>query len=116
VTFRTPDLPEPIHLFQRDGKVVLAYGDAAAQDALDPAETLAESSAYAEAEDALGGDYALSFYLAVDPVLQLVDSTGAGSDEQWQHVKAYLEPLGALAGGAKKDGDKLRSAFGISVK
>ena len=28
MTLRTPDLPEPIHLFQRDGKVVLAYGDA----------------------------------------------------------------------------------------
>jgi hypothetical protein len=116
VTLRTPDVPGPIHLFQRDGKVVLAYGDAAANDALDPSQTLAESSAYSEAEDALGGDYALSFYLAVDPVLRLVDSTGAGSDEQWQQVKAYLEPLGALAGGAKKDGDKLRSAFGISVK
>jgi hypothetical protein len=115
-TLRSPDVPEPIHLFQRDGKVVLAYGDAAAEDALDPAEKLADSDPYAEAERALGGDYALSFYLAVDPILELVDSTGAASDDDWQQVRAYLEPLGALVGGATKDGGDLRSAIGLSVK
>ncbi len=31
-------------------------------------------------------------------------------------VKPYLEPLGALVVGAKKEGDKLRAAFGITVK
>jgi uncharacterized protein DUF3352 len=116
VTLRTPDLPEPIHLFQRDGKVVLAYGDAAARDALEPAVRLGDSAAFAEAEDALGGDYAISFYLAVEPILALADSEGAGADEDWRRVRPYLEPLGALVGGARRDGDKLRSAFGLTVK
>jgi hypothetical protein len=116
VTLRTPDVPQPIHLFQRDGKVVLAYGDAAAKDALDPSQTLADSAAYGDAEDALGGDYKLSFYLAVDPIIELIDSTSAANDEGWQQAKPYLEPLGAFVGGATKEGDKLRSAFGVSVK
>ena len=68
------------------------------------------------AQEALGGDYDLSFYLGFEPILELVDSTGAGDDEGWQKVKPYLEPLGALVVGAKKDGDKLRSAFGLTVK
>ena len=116
VTLSTPEVPEPIHLFQRDGKVVLAYGDTAATDALDPGEKLGDTQAYKDAEEALGGDYDLSFYLGFEPILDLVDSTGAGDDEGWQKVKPYLEPLGALVVGAKKDGDKLRSAFGITVK
>jgi hypothetical protein len=116
VTLRTPDLPEPIHLFQRDGKVVLAYGDAAARDALDPGEKLGDTQQYADAREALGGDYDLSFYLGFEPIVQLVDSTGAGDDEGWLKVKPYLEPLGALVVGAQRDGDKLRSAFGITVK
>ncbi len=116
VTLRTPDLPEPIHLFQRDGKVVLAYGDAAARDALDPGEKLGDTQQYADAREALGGDYDLSFYLGFEPIVQLVDSTGAGDDEGWLKVKPYLEPLGALVVGAQQDGDKLRSAFGITVK
>jgi hypothetical protein len=31
-------------------------------------------------------------------------------------VRPYLEPLGALVAGAERDGDKLRSAFGITVR
>jgi hypothetical protein len=116
VTARSPELPRPIHLFQRDGKVVAAYGDAAAEDAIDPGETLAGSPGYTQAEEALGGDYAISFFLAFEPILALAESAGAGSDEDFQEVKPYLEPLGALAGGARKEGDTLRSAFGLSVK
>jgi hypothetical protein len=48
--------------------------------------------------------------------VQLVDSTGAHDDETWQKIKPYLEPLGALAAGGKKEGDDLRSAFGLTVK
>ena len=116
VTLSTSEVPEPIHLFQSDGKVVLAYGDAAAADALDPGEKLGDTQAYKDAEEALGGDYDLSFYLGFEPILALVDSTGAGDDEGWQKVKPYLEPLGALVVGAKKDGDTLRSAFGLTVR
>jgi Protein of unknown function (DUF3352) len=116
VTVRSSDVPEPIHLFQRDGKVVAAYGDAAARDALDPAETLADSPDFAQAEQALGGDYAVSFFLAIPPLLELAEAEGAGAEEDFQQAKPYLEPLGALVGGARKDGDKLHSAFGLSVR
>ncbi len=116
ITARGGDLDKPVHLFQRDGKVVAAYGDAAAQDAIDPGETLADSPDFSQAEEALGGDYELSFYFAVEPILALAESEGAGSDEDWQELKPYLEPLGALVSGARKDGDKLRSAFGLTVK
>ena len=116
VTLRTPDVPQPIHLFQQDGKVVLAYGDEAAADAISPSQSLADTAEFAEAEDALGGDYNISFYLAVAPILALADSAGAAGDEGWVKAKPYLEPLGALVGGAQEDGDKLRSAFGVTVK
>jgi Protein of unknown function (DUF3352) len=116
VTFRSPDLPQPVHLFQRDGKVVFAYGDSAAEDALSPSEKLGDTAEFGAAEDALGGDYNVSFYLAVEPILALVDSTSAGTDSGWQEAKPYLEPLGALVGGATKDDDKLRSAFGVTFK
>jgi hypothetical protein len=115
-TLRSPDVPQPIHLFQQEGKVVLAYGDAAAADAVSPGQSLSDTAEFAQAEDALGGDYNISFYLAVEPILALVDSTGAGGSADWAQAKPYLEPLGALVGGAQEDGDNLRSAFGLTVK
>jgi hypothetical protein len=116
VTVRSPDVPQPVHLFQRDGKVVAAYGDTAAQDALDPGETLAGTADFTQAEEALGGDYAVSFFLAFEPILALAEAEGAAADEDYQEAKPYLEPLGAVVGGARKDGDKLLTAFALTVK
>jgi Protein of unknown function (DUF3352) len=116
VTMRSRNYPEPIHLFQRDGRVVAAFGDAAANDAIDPAESLAGSPDFTQAEEALGGDYSASFFLAFEPILALAENEGAATDEDYQKAKPYLEPLGALVGGATEDGDKLRSAFALTVK
>jgi len=115
-TLTGPDVPQPVHFFQRDGKVVLAFGDAAARDAFDPAERLGDSAGFTEAKEALGGDYAVSFYVAMGPILDLAESAGAGASAEFQEALPYLEPLGALVGGARKDGDDVRSAFGLTVK
>lgn len=117
LTARGGDLAKPVHLFQRDGRVVAAYGDAAAQDALDPAETLADTPTFAQAEKALGGDYPISFYVAIEPLVAMLEAEGgASADEDWEKLKPYLEPLGALASGARREGDMLRSVFGLTVK
>jgi Protein of unknown function (DUF3352) len=116
VTMRSQDFPEPIHLFQRDGKVVAAFGDAAAEDAFDPEETLADSPDFTQAEEALGGDYQVSFFVAFQPIFALAEASGAGADEEFQEAKPYLEPLGAMVGGASEDGDKVHGAFALTVK
>lgn len=115
-TLRSPDIPKPIHLFQRSGRVVLAYGDAAARDAIDPGDKLGDSADFTAARDSLGSDYELSFFLHVKPILDLVDSTGAASDADWQEAKPYLEPLSALVAGSADEGDHVRSAFKLVVK
>ncbi len=109
-------VPKPIHMFQRDGRVVFAYGDAAAQDAIDPGEKLGDSAEFTEARDSLGSDYEVSFVLLVKPILDLVESTDAASDADWQEAKPYLEPLSALVSGSADEGDEVRSAFKLVVK
>jgi Protein of unknown function (DUF3352) len=116
VTFRSRNYPEPIHLFQRDGQVVAAFGDAAAEDALDPGDTLAGTPDFTQAEEALGGDYEVSFFVAFDPIFALAEAAGAAADEDFQEAKPYLDPLGAVVGGASEDGDKIRGAFALTVK
>lgn len=108
-------VPKPLHLFQRDGRVVLAYGDAG-KDAVDPSETLGDSADFAEARDSLGSDYEISFLVQVAPILAIVDSTDAASDANWQEAKPYLEPLSALVAGSADEGDNVRSAFKLIVK
>ena len=109
------EIPKPIHIFQKDGKVVFAYGDAAASDAVSPADKLGDSADYTAARDSLG-DYDISFFLLTKPILDLVESTEAATDADWQKAKPYLEPLNALVGGTSGDGDSLRSAVKLIVK
>jgi hypothetical protein len=94
--------------------VVFAYGDAAASDAVNPANKLGDSADYTAARESLG-DYDISFFLLTKPILDLVESTGA-TDADWQKAKPYLEPLNALVGGTSGDGDSLRSAVKLIVK
>ena len=109
------EIPKPIHVFQKSGKVVFAYGDAAASDAVNPANKLGDSADYTAARDSLG-DYDISFFLLTQPILDLVESTEAATDADWQKAKPYLEPLNALVGGTSGDGDSLRSAVKLIVK
>jgi hypothetical protein len=108
-------IPKPIHVFQKGGRVVFAYGDAAASDAVSPADTLGDAADYSAARESLG-DYDISFFLLTEPILDLVESTEAASDADWQKAKPYLEPLSALVGGTSGDGDSLRSAVKLIVK
>ena len=108
-------IPKPIHIFQKSGRVVFAYGDAAASDAVNPDNKLGDSADYTAARDSLG-DYDISFFLLTQPILDLVESTEAATDADWQKAKPYLEPLNALVGGTSGDGDSLRSAVKLIVK
>jgi hypothetical protein len=114
-TLVSPSIPRPLHLFQRGGRVVLAFGDEAAAEGVEAREPLGDSADYTQAAESLG-DYDVSFYVAVQPILDLVESTSAGSDADWQKAKPYLEPLDALVGGTSGDGDGLKSAFKLIVK
>jgi hypothetical protein len=87
------------------------FGDAAAADAVAPAQRLGDSPEFQDAAQSIDG-YAVNLYLAVAPVLELADSQVAG-DPDWQSAKLYLEPLEAIVSGTAGDHDELRTALKI---
>lgn len=114
-TVSSAQLPKPVHVFQRNGRVALAYGDAAATDAVDPGQTIGDDPGFGSVRDSLG-DADISFYLLMQPIFDLVDSTGAASDADWQDVRPYLEPLSALVSGTSGEGDDLRFLMKLVVE
>jgi hypothetical protein len=108
-------VPQAIHAFQEGGRVVFAYGDRAASDAVDPGETLGDAPEFTDARDSLG-DYEVSMFVLMQPIFDLVDSTESANDADWQEAKPYLEPLDALVGGTSGEGDELKSAVKLIVK
>jgi hypothetical protein len=114
-TGESPDVPKPVHVFQKGGRVVFAYGDGAAKAAVDPAQTLGDSAEFAATRDSLG-NYEVSFYMLMQPIIELADSAGASSDSDWQSAKPYLEAISAIVGGTSGDGGDLKSAAKVVIK
>jgi hypothetical protein len=52
----------------------------------------------------------------MQPILELVESAGAGSEEGYREAKPYLDAITGVVGGTSGDGDDLRSAFKVVVK
>lgn len=98
------DAPQAIFMVQSGNKVALTYGSSSAASALGGKSGLAEAPGFAGAAGKLGDAYAPSLYLAVPPILRLVDSFGA-SGAEWDKAKSYLTILDyVIAGSAHSDG------------
>jgi Protein of unknown function (DUF3352) len=106
--FTSPSLPQPVNVVQREGKLVIAYGDDATEDAFAPTETLGDSETFTSATDALG-DYATSFFVDIGPALGIAEATGATADPNYASIQPYLEHLSYFVTGASVDDDRSRA-------
>ncbi len=113
--FTSPSLPQPVNVIQRDGKLVIAYGDEATEEAFAPSETLGDSDTFTAAAETLG-DYAVSLFLDAGPALDLAESSGATADPGYAQAQPYLEHLDYLITGATVDDDRsrVRAVLGIT--
>lgn len=111
-----PGAPGPVVLAQGGDRVVLAFGEEAAAEALNPTgDTLGDSGRYDEAKEAIDG-IAPTLLLSVPEVLTLAESSGATDDPDYTEAKPYLEKLDLVTTGTKKDDDELRSLFTVTTK
>jgi hypothetical protein len=115
-TLRSSDVPQPIHVFRKDDRVVLAYGNASARDAVKAGSPLGDSDEFETATSALGDGYQASTYVAMKPILNLVEGAGQVTDDpDWQKTKPYLRAIGAIVGGTREDGDRLIQKTRVTV-
>jgi len=115
-TVRSSDSPQPIHIFRKGDRVVGAYGDAAAAEAVKSQAPLGDADDFKSATSALGDGYDISTFVSMAPILDLLESSGqVTSDPSWAKTKPYLEALGAIVGGTKKQGDRLEQKVRVTV-
>jgi Protein of unknown function (DUF3352) len=113
---RFPGAPVQVPIVVRDGKLVAGLGDASVEEALDPDERLGESDASGILTEALGEDFEPTVLIDFEPVVELIESTGAASDDpDFAAAKPYLDALDFLAAGQRSDGGRttLRIVLGV---
>ena len=115
-TVPAPGAPGPVVLAQGGDRVVLAFGEQAAGEALSPSgDTLADSGRFDAAKAAIDG-IAPTLILSLPDVLSLAESAGATGDSDYAEAKPYLEKLDLAVTGTEKDGESLRSLFTVTTK
>ena len=114
-TVRESSIPKPLHVFQKSGKVVVAFGNGAARQAISPSEKLSDNPDFDTASGSLGPGYQVSTFVSVPPIVQLLEGSGVPADKLTE-AKQYLDAFGAIVGGTKKEGDKLQSRVRITTK
>lgn len=115
-TLDSPDLPRPVHVAVRGEKVVIAYGDDAANDLFDPRDTLGEDDDFRAASDRLGEGFTTANYIDIVPILRLAENEGAAEHPDYEKARPYLEPFTRAVAGTKEDGDVVISRTRIEVR
>jgi hypothetical protein len=113
--FSQPGAPKPIVAALGDGRLAITYGEAAAADALQPKDKLADSEAFGAAKSLLGDGLEPGFLLSMPQVVSL-SASESGDDPDVAKAKPYLDAFTVLAGGGKVDGDTSRSKFVAGLK
>jgi hypothetical protein len=111
----TPDAPKKIVLARGKGRVVAAYGEAAAGAALSPSAKLGDSAGFGDAEEILGDGMDPSFLLSIADVIKFADATGE-TDAEFDKARRYVEALGVVTSGGKSDGDRVQSRVAVTLK
>ena len=110
-----PGAPQQVILARGEGRVVAAYGEQAAKDALKPSAKLGDAESYGDAEDVLGDGLPPAFLLSMDSIIKLVDAIG-DTDPDWDQAKPYLAAIGVITSGGKVDDGRLQSRIAVSLK
>jgi hypothetical protein len=109
------DLGKPVIIARSDDRVVVGVGAAATADGLAPAEKFGDSELFAQATEALGGDFKPSFLISMPDLVKAVDASGK-ADPDWVKAKPYLEAFTVIASGGTFEDDKLSSRVVAGLK
>jgi hypothetical protein len=111
-----PNAPKPIVLARGSGKLIAAYGEAAASASFQPKTKLRHSAAYKQAKTSLDNKFDPAFLFSMDGILKVVDGFGAGTDPDFQKARPYLERFSMISSGGKAEKNRYDAAVGVGLK
>jgi len=96
-------------------RFVLAANRAAFDEAINPAKKLEDDEAFKAAGEQLGDGLKPTFYLDFPKVTGLI-GLAAGDQPGYAQVKTYLDKIGTIVAGSKREGDLQLQTVAVGVK
>ncbi len=116
-SIRSPELGrQPVVVVAKGSRIAIGYGLAPTLSSFqETGRTLADSAAYKEAIDALGGT-PISVYVDGGSALKLATALIPAGDEDFKEAKPYLQKIDYLALGSEASGDLATAKLIVGVK
>jgi uncharacterized protein DUF3352 len=111
-----PNAPKPIVLARGKGKLVVAYGEAAASASFQPKTKLKDSTVYKQAKASMDNEFDPAFLFSMDGILKVVDGFGGGTDPDFQKARPYLERFSVIASGGKAGKNRYDATLGAGLR
>ena len=96
-------------------RFVLALNRQALDDALDPAKKLSDDDAFKAGAALLGDGMPPSFYLDVPKVAGLIGLAASGQ-QGYAKAKPYLDRIGTITAGSKREGGLQLQTFAVGIR
>lgn len=116
---QVPGVPAPVYAFGGE-RLVIAYGDSAADAVAGEGETLRDSEAFAAAQEAVGEDFNISFFVDVDAAQRFGEAAatfaGVPMETYEQEVKPYVDALTHVVLAARMEGDAIVQKLVVGVE
>ena len=106
----------PVFLVVSGDKFVGAVGRSSLEAALKGSDKLGDSPGFQSSASKLGSGIRPSVFFAMAPVLDLVESTGVGTNSGYQQAKPYLQAFSTIVAGGKQGGDVAKGRVVVSVR
>ena len=95
----------PINVVADGDRVLVIYGAYATFDALNGGTRLDQALSYQAARESMDDGFDLGGFLAVPPLLEVIDNVQRSPDENWAtEVKPNLQSIAHVVFGSKREG------------
>jgi hypothetical protein len=115
-SIQDPSMPRAIYVVAGD-KVVIAYGEDAARNLLDPGTPLSDAPRFRAATAQLGEDFTPTGYVSVPELVTLVESlTGATTHEDYAEVKPFVDAASYVIFGARLEDETVVQRVVVGIE
>jgi hypothetical protein len=109
IVVHAPGVAEPLVIALAGGRLALAYGVRAAEQALAPVATLAEGSRLDAARAALGSGVEPSVLVDMAGLLRALRGGDRSADSDLAEIEPYLRPFGLIVAGSQVEGTSVKT-------
>ena len=115
-SIQDPSMPHAINVVAGD-EVVIAYGEDATRELLDPGSRLSDAPRFRSAVAELGEDFNPTGYLSVPELMRLVESTTrATADKDYATVKPFVDAASYVIFGARLEDDTVVQRVVVGIQ